>query len=674
MNKFDLNFLSSDRQTRKKKKMIDHVNSDKVETGFIGLYKTKNDSNVTPCAYLRVKCLITFIKDLIEKDTFVEFEHPLFKGRWWLLFDGDKGGDHMKFHVEIVNSMDAGSTDGVHVYCMFEANDTVENMQKVWLHYHEQVLRMQEDGFVICGKEVFVFLGGDYHYLDDNVGHQGSSASYPSCIDYVLLADLQNHGGLPHTPDDCKHIVRRSVEEIKQDYVENLADTRNNGDLHSNGKEHNSICGPFIFPIKSVNQIVPPSLHILLGVTLVGYNMVNDECKAIDGVAHRQDRRDAEEEWEIASLAHSDAVEREKEHANDIIRMTNVLDRQEAVLANDLKKNEEISSLSVANTGRRKTGRAKKEIVEKCKSLSCIITSHDENVQWVECDQCMEWVHTLCEALTPVEQLAISDDSTYVCQKCSGIKSIIEVIEEKVERLYSEKDKIRIQLVNLKTECDNFKARCERVMGPKEKELSDALESIHVVRQAYHGNVMVGNHCIKVLNNYQVLTSVVGEVQNMYNWFFLTLSEIMKLVMARRFLTDDECARLRTLCHSFGAKFPVVFPDRNITRKIHELVFNVPEFAEKWHTVGLLSEQEGESMHAIVKAELRTLACVRNKADKLRKVLERDEIRSVANKDMMKPIPRLCQVCKSNGNRSFLRSGKDSLRHCPSCEPSFFAE
>ena len=65
------------------------------------MHKLKNDTNVTPCAYLRVKCLITFIKDLIEKETFVENQDPGFMGRWWLLFDGDKGGDHMKFHVEI---------------------------------------------------------------------------------------------------------------------------------------------------------------------------------------------------------------------------------------------------------------------------------------------------------------------------------------------------------------------------------------------------------------------------------------------------------------------------------------------------------------------------------------------------------------------------------------------
>ena len=65
---------------------------------------------------------------------------------------------------------------------------------------------------------------------------------------------------------------------------------------------------------------------------------------------------------------------------------------------------------------------------------------------------------------------------------------------------------------------------------------------------------MVGNHCIKVLENYPVLTSVLGETGAMYDWMFSTLSDIMKLVMARRFLEDDEIDRLEQLCHSFGAK------------------------------------------------------------------------------------------------------------------------
>ena len=39
------------------------------------------------------------------------------------------------------------------------------------------------------------------------------------------------------------------------------------------------------------------------------------------------------------------------------------------------------------------------------------------------------------------------------------------------------------------------------------------------------------------------------------------------------------------------------FPREALTRKIHELVFDIPCFVEEHETVGLFSEEEGESLH-----------------------------------------------------------------------------
>ena len=147
---------------------------------------------------LRVKMLKTYIEEIIENNTAGFSDNDNFGNKWWPLFGGDKGGQHMKFHIEVINSLKSGSVDNVHIYSLFEAADSIENMMKVWLPYHSQVKEMQEDGFTICGKEVNIFLGGDYHFLDDNMGHQGSSAKYPSSTDKVLLHHIQHH--VPHTP------------------------------------------------------------------------------------------------------------------------------------------------------------------------------------------------------------------------------------------------------------------------------------------------------------------------------------------------------------------------------------------------------------------------------------------------------------------------------------------
>ena len=66
------------------------------------------------------------------------------------------------------------------------------------------------------------------------------------------------------------------------------------------------------------------------------------------------------------------------------------------------------------------------------------------------------------------------------------------------------------KLIATKIKCDNFKSRYCDMAGECEKRLSDALESKNVVLQAYHRNVMVGNHCVIVLKNDLTLTEIIA--------------------------------------------------------------------------------------------------------------------------------------------------------------------
>ena len=109
----------------------------------------------------------------------------------------------------------------------------------------------------------------------------------------------------------------------------------------------------------------------------------------------------------------------------------------------------------------------------------------------------------------------------------------------------------------------------------------------------------------------------------------------MDLISTRRFLTDDEINFVVILCNKFGASFPMYFPEHNITRKIHELLFTVPRFLRKFITVGLLGEQTSESKHASVNAELRSFASVRNHSEKMQLVLQREELRYSMNKSLI---------------------------------------
>ena len=666
--------FASERQTKKvKEPLISHVKN--AESGVMGLMRTKNDENVSSCAFVRIPLMKKFLEDLIEKDVHTFDFEGNFQNRWWFLFAGDKGGRHMKYTVEIENSSNAGSVNNVHVYAMFEAQDSVENMLKFWFPvYHDQLQEMQSEEFTMNdGRKVLIFLGGDYHYLDDNMGHQGSSASYPSALDKVELSHLQNHGGKPHTPETCP-VEPRDIDDYVYNYNEFLADTRNPNDRRQNGKFHCSVVGPMMFPLNSLIQVVPPSLHVLLGVTLVLYNLLQDACRKIDCDAGNQEKCEAEKErinldWEVASWEVSTIENTLNEIGVQVLIMINRKHRLDAVLRGDQKTN--IQLMKSSDISAKKCTKN-----SKCDSPVCIITNYDTNIEWVACDICSPDdevnLHTMCQGLTPAEENSLGDTS-YSCIKCRNV-TMADVVDSKIQQLLADEQSTTKRKIESQVVADNLKSAYHKFLGDREKKLELALEHMKVVRQAYHGNVMVGNHSKIVLERHKELTEVIAdhpELKAKFDRLFEIFGEAMRYTMARRFLLEDEIEKLEELVIEFGKLFPVYFPERYITRKIHELIFNFVPFAKKSKTIGLLSEQESESKHAAVNAALRMTACVRNHAERIKLVLEREEMRALTDKSIVTPVSRLCKSghCPP---RTFLRAGSDGMPHCKLCERSFF--
>ena len=215
------------------------VGASSVESGLMPLHTTATSENTEMMPFIRVTNLIEFTKEIVhnlpgEKDA------SLFDDKIWILFSGDKGGGYMKFHIEVIISISAGSVDNVHLFCMFEGADSLENMWKVFAVYRNPIIAMQEDDFHLDGRKVLVFLGGDFHYLDDMLGHEGSTSTFPSCLDLVTLDHLRKHGGQPHTPSTC-NIHLRSIEDYAFNYNENLCDDRSKNNMRENRKYHNSV-------------------------------------------------------------------------------------------------------------------------------------------------------------------------------------------------------------------------------------------------------------------------------------------------------------------------------------------------------------------------------------------------------------------------------------------------
>ena len=89
-------------------------------------------------------------------------------------------------------------------------------------------------------------------------------------------------------------------------------------------------------------------------------------------------------------------------------------------------------------------------------------------------------------------------------------------------------------------------------------------------------------------------------------------------------MTEVEILSVKELCMGFG-KFTVNFPNETVTRKMHELIFDVPRFLAKHKTLRYLSEEEGESLHCSINKHLWQYQSIRNEGEKLVHVVKNQE-------------------------------------------------
>ena len=116
---------------------------------------------------------------------------------------------------------------------------------------------------------------------------------------------------------------------------------------------------------------------------------------------------------------------------------------------------------------------------------------------------------------------------------------------------FSELDKLESDIAELKSHCEALKDSIYSNIVDYERQLLGTLDRIKVVRQAYHGNVFIGNHCKIILKNYEKLCDVVSdepEFHEIISECFRIYSELDKLISAKRFLTETEINTVKSLC------------------------------------------------------------------------------------------------------------------------------
>ena len=176
---YDKHFFPSHRITLEQQKMISHISKDTCVTEKMRLNISSDKSQQVSVMY--VKDLKQYIDSIVKNlDLQGKLQYNNFDGNLWLLFTGDKEEKHMKIYFEIINCKDSGSVYNVRIFAMYEGAGSHQNMVKVLRTFLQDIEEMQSERFSLCGHKVKIFLEGDYHFLDDCLGHQGSSATYPS--------------------------------------------------------------------------------------------------------------------------------------------------------------------------------------------------------------------------------------------------------------------------------------------------------------------------------------------------------------------------------------------------------------------------------------------------------------------------------------------------------------
>lgn len=699
LNKFGANILASERKMRaEQEKLLIFLQSAKMTVKKVLMCSGKPgiDSAVT-VDVLMCQDLEGYIRgvfsDILKKgNTFFSLDATQPEKNFvHIVFSGDKGGETMKFHFKIVHP-ETNVFDS-HLICFYKGSDKMAALGRVLPAFRQQLQVMRSTEYRLLGYKVVLFRGGDLKFLDATHGHQGSSATYPSPNDDCTIQHLRKHGGAGHTPELCTDIHIRSTEELTELYNQNLADDEGGeddlegvvGDSHSDisededvsesedeslvdkriltirrfkkeltkaGKKHGSIIGPDLLPIPIENTI-PPVLHITLGIVLRLFNKLLAVCRGLDKPATPNSLHELDREWEKKSFELCETQELLRGLGRNFVDHRNHLERLEALTQDDQGELERVARDSVICDS------AISDDFEKCGEISCVGTRWDWNLVHIFCDSCKVWYHMMCEGIVTADYKTIKGASKYKCLRCqfpnlrnTGVHAFNTHVKSKMDAVLAEQEILNSLELELTSECEQLKCQVETMVGDYEKRLLNTLSEIGVERQAYHGNVFVGNHCKIILRKYDALLRVISGNKDISHKVegFAKVFEVFGLahekMSAKRKLLPEEIQQLEDFCYQFGRLYPVYFPESPcLTRKMHALIFDVPRFAKRHGSVGLYSEEEGECLHKIVKKYRRDLCSIRKPGEQLTLIHKQLELAGRGDRTLAEPKRRKCREC-----------------------------
>ncbi|XP_072027742.1 autocrine proliferation repressor protein A-like [Amphiura filiformis] len=263
----------------------------------------------------------------------------------------------------------------------------------------------------------------------------------------------------------------RTLHSFQQDIANLLAEEEDGASARVSGRDHHSISKRPILPLPSdIKQIVPPSLHIILGLVVRYFKLLETECRKLDqdGVQCRDEQ--LANTWQKSS---EDAKQAE----------VLLHEAREALQ----EENDILDGLQKACRGRVRNGM----VLQPCSMPLCKLHVskpkgvNPKDIPWIQCVNCGEgdskgWFHDFCVGMTE-EDASSEENDGFVCPVCTGDvagpNDVIEIQEERVAKQKEQVEQTNEDYENKKQVLDSVYEKVVNSRGSLEKQLNDKLEN-----------------------------------------------------------------------------------------------------------------------------------------------------------------------------------------------------
>jgi hypothetical protein len=507
----------------------------------------------------------------------------------------------------------------------------------------------------------------------------------------VTLHHLQNHGGVEHCRENCTEDVQPKDYQFFKDSLlevtrhtnlkqrcddlleeDNLSDNnvQTLEDIRKEAKSFGNVISILLLEFDDINDMVDPLMHVLMGLTNDNLNQLKKDCKNLDAL-NESGKKDRDI---LISRLYERMVEKQKllNRSNECTR--ELKDMREILPLIVDKKYDEAEKISTKNHKSKLSRANKKKPRQVCSSKYCLLFNIDVQQGYDRKIECVNGCqpHTLCEALSDFSSEVTTEEMQYSCTNCDEMtaEEIDERFSREISNLEEKSHAMFVQCNDLSMNIDSLKSDNEKSLGKKEMEYYGGLKAMKTEECSYHGGDLNGKDCNKILLDAQSALTIsdsvtlaciaeeLPEKAKGYFELFKILANVWQTLRqppAGGLFDDEDLDEIIGFCESWSKRLPILFPERNITRKGHVLSFHIPEYLRKYRTYYQYYklEQAGESIHAKFNKLMTRFASMKPKEKRLWKMIEEYERSNLINKDNLKARkkkPKLPLAAKLTGS------------------------